>query len=169
MENLENGIESQTQEAATSSSQQPTGFAAALAKATSGKVTDDQDTFLELEQTGGSTFVANLDETRDVVICNSKPEGDGILRFKRTGQSESQGMYTSRNQFESNFEIDLNQLAVNTQLNLLMANGQVLIGYVVRGKSRDGAYFQKKYAEQVLRMPPFGKQLPVKILTVIVG
>jgi len=169
MDEFTTGIESQENEAATSSSQQSTGFAEALAAATSEGVSEDQDTYLELTESGRSNFTPNLDETRDVVICGSNGNGDGIVSFKRTGQSESQGMYAPRIQFESSFDIDFDKLDHKTQLNLVMANGKVLIGYVVKGKSRNGAYFQKKYAEPVLTMPPHGKQLPIKILTVIVG
>lgn len=168
-EQIETGIESLENEAATSSSQQTTGFAEALAAATSEEVADDQDTFLELEKYSGGTFVPNLDETRDVVVCSPNEKGDRVIRFKRTGQSESQGIYASRDQFESSFKIDLDELEKNTQINLVMANGKILIGYVVKGKSRNGVYFQKKYAEPVLTLPLLGQQLPIKILSIIVG
>jgi len=168
-EQITNGNESLENQAATSSLKQTTGFAQALAAATSEEVAEDKDTFLKLEKSGRSNFTPNLDETRDVIICSPNEEGDSVVRFKRTGQSESQGMYAPRTQFESSFDIDFDELEKDTQLNLVMANGKILIGYVVKGKSRNGAYFQKKYAEPVLTLPPLGKQLPIKILTVIVG
>jgi len=170
----------QNEVTAISRSPQVTGYAAAIAAATSGEVASDEETYLEIEAYSSSTFSPNTNENRAILVRSAVNGDYGNLKIVRTGKSDSQGGFIKHDEVLANFDLDVVELmndipeglvltSGKMQVSLVLANGKTLVGYITLSKSRKGFYFQKKLAEQTLTLPASGQRQPIRVKTLIIG
>lgn len=143
-------------------------FAEAIAPLEGETLAPDEETYLPLEAYEGARFVPNTDATRPVKPFNAPSKG-AIIRLMRTGSNESNGCFARAVEVSAAFKVNLNKYPTHTQVNLKLANGKMLTGYISLGKSRKGVYFPKNLAEAAVALPTIGKLLPVKATMLAIG
>lgn len=122
---------------------------------------------LPVTQTAKSRFVPKSGDRR-VQVFNAPADGLKVL-IGRTSRHESEGGSIDGRQIK----VALGEAMFNhphrTQITVVLLNGLTLVGYIVKSKVRQGLYFPKSLIPSEIKLPEFGSQLPVKVLSLIVG
>jgi hypothetical protein len=153
--------------------QEKVPFSSAV-EAVSGTSEDDElPAILGLEKTmaggGGAKFQPNTDPNRPVAIFEYPLPGK-ILKMRRNGKNPTEGITIPDNFFWSAFGKSLGSLKHRDQINLLLTDNSLIVGYVVKPKNGSSkVYIPIHVWPKEIAPPTPGFIQKVRVRKVIIG
>ena len=128
-----------------------------------------------VDSKGRRSFTAIEDKKREIKIYQAVDGNPFILPLSVQGGGGSEGGSIGAFSIERHTKFRFHGFNHKDQVTLLLTNGKRLIGYVVKGFSKDGKlskrtfYFPRNLAKEVIQMPAAGKAINLKVVKILVG